>query len=190
MAKVFPAKLAVVSMLLMPLAFSGASATTNGAARSAKDPALVAVVSTCQNSQGKATAAQRVASCTILLKSKSFSSDARAHILLDRAFAYSMMKQWTPCFSDYDEALKLAPKLAVAWSEKGFARLRQHQLDMAITDYSNALALDPKTAYSWFGRGIARIGKGDKVDGQKDIVAARQLDPNVDATFARFGLHP
>ena len=190
MQKYYFALIAVVSLLLLQGTTGSAYATTKITAKPGASSALSAVVATCQNAAGKASAAQRVTSCTMLLKSTGFSSDARAHILLDRAFAFSMLKQWTPSLADYDDALKLAPKLPVAWSEKGFARLRMHQYAMAITDYSNALALDPKTAYSWFGRGIARISQGDKADGEKDLAAARKLDPKVDTTFARFGLHP
>ncbi len=183
-------KIAVLVGVATPLLIIGAPASTRAAADPNPSATLQAIVATCQNVTGKASAAQRVASCSQLLKSTGFSPLARAHILLDRAFALSILKQWTQSLADYDEALKLAPKLSVAWSEKGFARLRLHQYDMAITDYTNALTLDPKTAYSWFGRGIARIDMGDKINGTKDLAAARHLDPQVDKTFARFGLHP
>ena len=190
MHKFFLARIVVLLGVATPLVIANAQGTTVAPASPHPSAALAAVVATCQNVAGKASAAQRVTSCTLLLKSTGFSPLARAHILLDRAFAYSMLKQWKQSLADYDQALKLAPKLPVAWSEKGFARLRMHQYAMAIADYSNALTLDPKTAYSWFGRGIARIDQGDKADGAKDLAAARQLDPQVDKTFARFGLHP
>jgi hypothetical protein len=50
------------------------------------------------------------------------------------------------------------------------------------------LKAQPKHAGSLYGRGLARIGRGDRAGGNEDVQAARAVDPDVVATFARYGI--
>ena len=55
-------------------------------------------------------------------------------------------------------------------------------------DYDAALKIDPKLATSLYGRGVARIGRGDRAGGNEDVAAARKLNPDIQALFARYGI--
>lgn len=80
--------------------------------------------------------------------------------------------------ADYDQALKLDPKLAVAYNNRGIARLSKGDSDRAIADYDMALKLDPKFAYAYKGRGNAWKAKGDDDRAIADYDQAIAIDPN------------
>jgi Flp pilus assembly protein TadD len=68
------------------------------------------------------------------------------------------------------------------------ALLRLGKFEDSIAAYDKALATRPKQAESLMGRALALAGKGDLVRARADAKAARQQDPDIDETFARYGL--
>jgi hypothetical protein len=58
-----------------------------------------------------------------------------------------------------------------------FAFASLSQLDDAVADYDEALRRNPKQAGSLYGRGLAKLKKGDAVDGEADIAAAKAIRP-------------
>jgi tetratricopeptide (TPR) repeat protein len=88
-----------------------------------------------------------------------------------------------------DASLKIKP-LPATWDSRGMVDLKLGRLDEAISDYDAALKLRPKMATSLFGRGLAKLRKGSGADGQADLAAARELDPEIDSEYADYGLKP
>ena len=64
--------------------------------------------------------------------------------------------------ADYSEAIRLDPKNAVAYGNRGMAYYGNSDLDRAIADFDEAIRLDPKDATAYNNRGAARLGKGDR----------------------------
>ena len=66
--------------------------------------------------------------------------------------------------ADMDEAVKLAPKIAKLWHNRGLQWLAKGNEKRAIEDYSAALKLDPHYAVAWTSRGEAwaLLGEHDK----------------------------
>jgi tetratricopeptide (TPR) repeat protein len=62
------------------------------------------------------------------------------------------------------------------------------QWDSAIDDYNEALQFNPKLASSLYGRGLAKLKKGDTTGGDADIAAAKAIEANIAADFARYGV--
>jgi hypothetical protein len=56
-----------------------------------------------------------------------------------------------------------------------------------MSDYSDALDINPKLPSSLYGRGMARLKKGDK-RGSADIAAAKAINADLAAEFARYGV--
>jgi tetratricopeptide (TPR) repeat protein len=56
---------------------------------------------------------------------------------------------------DYDDAIELDPKLALAHLNRGIALEAKGNTDLAIADYDEAIRLDPKLASAYSKRGIA-----------------------------------
>ena len=56
---------------------------------------------------------------------------------------------------DLDEAIRLSPNLAAAFSNRGVIHLQKHDYPRAILDFDAALALDPTLAAAFNNRGNA-----------------------------------
>jgi tetratricopeptide (TPR) repeat protein len=82
----------------------------------------------------------------------------------------------------------MKPDDADILDSRGFVFLRLGRLERAIADYDAVLKQRPKLASALYGRGLARIGRGDRAGGQEDVTAARAVDPDVVAAFARYGV--
>ena len=182
---------AAAAVLVASLPAIAAAPKTPAAKPAAAAPAPVAdlakVVALCENADGQASSADRIATCTQILALPELTSGQRAKTFTNRAWAYGLEKKWDAALADYDSAIKAEPAWPIAYSEKGFARLRMGQYDQAISNYDKAIKIDPKTAYSFYGRGIAKMRKKDDAGGKADIEAARKLDPQVDTVFERIG---
>ena len=69
--------------------------------------------------------------------------------------------QYNSAIVDFDEAIRLDPQHAVAFSDRGAAYDAKKDYDRAIADYSEAIRLVPHEAHAFFNRGDAYENKGD-----------------------------
>jgi tetratricopeptide (TPR) repeat protein len=113
---------------------------------------------------------------------------ANANALNSRCWARAVLAHLQEALADCNAALARRPTDADTLDSRGFVYLRLGRLDRAIADYSGVLKVQPKHAGSLYGRGLARIGRGDRAGGNEDIAAARAIDPEIVATFARYGV--
>jgi tetratricopeptide (TPR) repeat protein len=79
--------------------------------------------------------------------------------------------------SDYDQAIKLNPKSALAYVGRGAVRYVLGDKQGANTDYNQAISLDPKMAVAYGLRGGYRNSSGDKQGAIEDFDQAIRLDP-------------
>jgi len=105
----------------------------------------------------------------------------------NRCFARAKAGQAQAALPDCEEALRLRPYDADYLDTRGFVNLKLGQLDRAMSDYSDALDINPKLPTSLYGRGMARLKKGDK-RGTADIAAAKAINADIAAEFARYGV--
>jgi tetratricopeptide (TPR) repeat protein len=64
--------------------------------------------------------------------------------------------------TDYSEAIRLDPKYARAFNNRGIARLIQKgDLERALSDLDEAIRLDPHDANAYFNRALVRWGRGE-----------------------------
>lgn len=89
---------------------------------------------------------------------------------------------------DCDAALKLSPAHANALDSRAFVLMRLGRLEEALVAYDAALKARPRQAESLFGRALTRLRLNQTALGQADLAAARAVDPQIDATFAGYGL--
>jgi PQQ-dependent catabolism-associated CXXCW motif protein len=80
--------------------------------------------------------------------------------------------------ADYDEALRVDPSNATAFTNRGLAYSRKGELDKAFQDFGQAIRLDPKNAVMFSNRGVAFADKGEYDHAIEDFDQALQLNPN------------
>lgn len=76
-----------------------------------------------------------------------------------------------------NEALRLNPQHAQAWSLRGDVRANMSNFDGAITDYTEALRLDPNFAMAYNNRAMTYVAKGNYYAAIADFNESLRLDP-------------
>jgi tetratricopeptide (TPR) repeat protein len=84
----------------------------------------------------------------------------------------------------FTEAIRLDPKLANAYSDRGVAYEGKGEIDKAIADYTEAIRLDPKTALAYYNRGIAYARKGDLDKAIADYTEVIRLNPKLAQAYS------
>jgi predicted aspartyl protease/Tfp pilus assembly protein PilF len=70
----------------------------------------------------------------------------------------------------------------------GLVELRLGRYADSIKDYEQAVAHLPRSAWSRYGLGLAKIRSGQADAGNADLVAARAIDPGIEARAGKYGL--
>jgi tetratricopeptide (TPR) repeat protein len=104
----------------------------------------------------------------------------------NRARSRGNKGEYALAIADYDEAVRLNPQYrdaffnrAVTWAEFG-------NLGRALADFDEVLRLDQRHAGALYMRGVVKKGLGDKAGGEKDMAAAKKIDPKADAPMPVF----
>jgi tetratricopeptide (TPR) repeat protein len=89
---------------------------------------------------------------------------------------------------DCNRALEINSIDTAALSARGVLNLRAGQNQEAWADFDAAVFNGRSDAQTLYGRGIAGLRLGRTREARADMAAAEQLQPEITATFARFGL--
>ena len=73
---------------------------------------------------------------------------------------------------------------------RSLIELRQGDLKRAIADDTAAIKLESSDAYALYARGLAELHRGLKTQGQSDLAAASELQPDIGRRYAGMGLTP
>lgn len=85
------------------------------------------------------------------------------------------------------EAVRLGNSAPQYVDSLGMALLKSGKLDEALAAYSEALTKAPLPS-SYMGRAIIYARQGDDARANADLMQAKKLDPNIESTFADYGL--
>jgi tetratricopeptide (TPR) repeat protein len=91
---------------------------------------------------------------------------------------------------DCNHALEINSIDTAALAARGVINLRSNAFQEAWTDFDAAIFNGRRTAQTLYGRGIAGIRLGRVREGRADIAAGEQLQPEITATFANYGVTP
>jgi tetratricopeptide (TPR) repeat protein len=89
--------------------------------------------------------------------------------------------------SDCEHSLRIFPHDANSLNSRGFVHFRKQQYGAAISDYNESIAYYDKLGSSFYIRGLAKLAVGDTT-GADDIAHGKQIEPGVDARYARYGI--
>jgi len=117
-------------------------------------------------------------------------NQTNAEAYSDRGFAYFLEEEYDKAISDYDEAIRLNPKLAKAYFGRGFTYHKIGDYDKAVSDYSQAIRLNLKFADAYYYRGRVYHYKEDYDRAISDYNQAIRLNPNdAEAYYKRGGAY-
>lgn len=83
--------------------------------------------------------------------------------------------RYASMLADYDEALRLAPRMATACFNKGNIYLETGDLTSAISSYSEAIKLHPDFGEAYYNRGYVYFKLGNRDNGVADLSRAGEL---------------
>jgi tetratricopeptide (TPR) repeat protein len=107
-----------------------------------------------------------------------------ADLLIDRAEARAMAKQYWEAIDDLNRALELAPQRADAYIYRGSAYRSVDALELALDDVERGLALNPHAVLGFLERGNIRRLKGDLSGAREDWRRVAESAPNTPAAIA------
>ena len=87
----------------------------------------------------------------------------------------------------FSDAMRLDPKNALAFANRGTAYGKKGDNDRAIADFNEAIRLDPNYALAFFNRALTYSKKGDNDRAIADYTEAIRLKPDVAMTFNNRG---
>jgi tetratricopeptide (TPR) repeat protein len=91
---------------------------------------------------------------------------------------------------DCTRAIELSESNSAALDSRALVYFRMGRMEDALADLQAALDGEPDIAGSLFLRGVIRRKQGDAPASEADLAAARFIDPQIDRTYARFGIKP
>ena len=112
---------------------------------------------------------------------------ATAAPLMRRSAAWEALRDTRKAMADLDEAVRVEPAAAVAWTARGLLNLQLGRTDQALEDLTRALKLDPKSAKVRVARGsfYARTDKAQLA--LEDFNVAIAADPNLAEAYNNRG---
>jgi len=137
-------------------------------------PARADDVETCKRWAGD----DSLAACTRVIASKTVGGAALAQVYASRGVIYIRFKgDWDRAIADYDEALRLDPRIAGAYAGRAAAYIRKGNIDRAWPDLSEGLRLDPKNPGIRNVLGYYYNKKGDYERALTEVNEALRLSP-------------
>ena len=92
-----------------------------------------------------------------------------------RGTAYLKKGQYDAAIGEYNKALEINLRSAVAYYNRSVAYTSKGQYNKAVTDCSSALQLNPRDANSYYSRGVSYWHLGSKNEAIRDLQSAAKL---------------
>jgi lipoprotein NlpI len=98
---------------------------------------------------------------------------------------YSSVENADKAINSYSQAIKLNPKFAKAYNNRGIAYVGKSQYDLAIADFNKAIELDQKNGKVYNNRAVAYWYKGEKDKAAQDVQKAKSLGIKINPEFIK-----
>jgi tetratricopeptide (TPR) repeat protein len=102
-----------------------------------------------------------------------------AHLASNQAVALSVQGRLDEALARYDRALKLSPRLVVAWYNRGLDLMNAGRLREAVASFTRAIELHPWDAQAHNNRGLALLKLGNRDAARADFQRALELEPGM-----------
>jgi tetratricopeptide (TPR) repeat protein len=119
-----------------------------------------------------------IPACMRLISAKKLGSADLAQAYVWRGVAYLRFKgDYDLGLADFNEGLRLDPKIVAAYAGRAASYIRKGNLDLALKDLNEGLRLNPNHAGIHAVRGIYHIAKGEYNSGVVEFNTAIRLSP-------------
>jgi tetratricopeptide (TPR) repeat protein len=89
-----------------------------------------------------------------------------------------MLKQFDVAVADFTQALRISPKLVIAYEHRGAVYEQLEQFDHAVDDYAHAIAIAPHNPVFYVRRGTAYNNLRQYDNAIRDFTEAIRLQPS------------
>jgi len=124
----------------------------------------------------------KISGCSKLISSKKLNKQSTAMAYNNRGIGYKNKGNYERALTDYNMAIKLAPKFAKAYVNRGNVYIKLGDVERAISDDTMAIKLDPNNAAFYNNRAVAYYKKGDKEKAIADFRKALKINPALQST--------
>jgi Tfp pilus assembly protein PilF len=95
----------------------------------------------------------------------------------NRALAYTVLNQDDPARRDYDQALRLDPRIAAAAFNRGMLNHRTHRFAEAEADLNEALRLGADPALVFYDLAVVQLARQDGAAARQSLQRALEHQP-------------
>lgn len=125
----------------------------------------------------------QISSCNEIIESRRLGGKPAgdgdiAYALATRAYLRVRAGEIDRAIADYDEAIKLAPNYAVAYTYRALAHAAKGDRDRAMTDFDKAIGIGPRSAFAYAKRAEFHADSGDLARAIADFDKSVELDPD------------
>ena len=129
----------------------------------------------------------RIAGCSSVIDARAETGGRLAGAYCIRGEAFTEKRDFDRALADLDEAMRIDPDYACAWTNRGRVYALKGDPDRAIADYDQAIRIDPGFALAFNNRGDAWFGKGDIEHALADFNAAIRYNPELAIGYGNRG---
>ncbi|MCC9604792.1 tetratricopeptide repeat protein [Blastopirellula sp. JC732] len=104
-------------------------------------------------------------------------------VMLALAFLWEERQELDIAISLYNDLIKLDPRNAIYFNNRGICWKDKDEYDKAIADFNQAIKLDPENTFAALNRGTAWYGKGEYDKAIADYNEAIKIDPKDAAAY-------
>lgn len=145
------------------------------------------VVEACTNEKGDTAPPRIIQACTESLDQDIFEGNTRFFLFASRAAGYFAAGDMQHALDDYNEAIKLAPRNAYVYYNRGVFHTARSDNDAALRDFDAAIGINPKLVPALRQRAKIYMTRGNFIDARQDYSKAIGLQPKTAALWSERG---
>jgi tetratricopeptide (TPR) repeat protein len=125
--------------------------------------------------------------CLVLFVSvvNCYGAKGKAEEFFEQGKKYNSVEKADQAIENYSKAIKINPKFAKAYNNRGIAYIWKKQYDLAIADLSKAIELDPKNGKAYNNRAVVYSYQGEADKARQDLQKAQSLGIAVNPDFLK-----
>jgi lipoprotein NlpI len=123
--------------------------------------------------------------CTRAIATRPLEPSSLAAMYHNRAGAYVEKGEYDRAVRDYDEAIRLMPRVSYWYGGRGLAFLRKGDSDSALRDFDTAIRMNAADVTALLNRAVLRAARAEYTLAINDYDTALRLRPDANAFYGR-----